>query len=398
MNPGLDHLHPYPFEKLAALKAGIQPPADKQPIDLSIGEPKHATPAFILDTLRDNLPLAARYPVTRGAVELRTSIARWLCRRFSLASNSLDPDRHILPVNGSREALFAFAQCMVNPGDQSTVILPNPFYQIYEGAALLAGARPVYMSCTRDNHFQPDLAQIPESDWRQCKLLYLCTPGNPTGAVIDGARVRALFELSDKYGFVIAADECYSEIYFDEDRPPKGLLQYACEFGRGNYENCMVFHSLSKRSNVPGMRSGFVAGDAKLIADFLRYRTYHGCAMAGYTQQASISAWNDEEHVKHNRALYRNKFNSALEILGAVLDVQMPDAAFYLWPTLPVDDETFTRDLFQQQGVTVLPGRYLSRTINGLNPGENHVRIALVASHHECEQALRRIADQLTHY
>jgi len=398
MNPGLDHLHPYPFEKLAALKAGIEPPADKQPIDLSIGEPKHATPAFILDTLRDNLPLAARYPVTRGAVELRTSIARWLCRRFSLASNSLDPDRHILPVNGSREALFAFAQCIVNPGDQSTVILPNPFYQIYEGAALLAGARPVYMSCTRDNHFQPDLAQIPESDWRQCKLLYLCTPGNPTGAVIDGARVRALFELSDKYGFVIAADECYSEIYFDEVRPPKGLLQYACEFGRGNYENCMVFHSLSKRSNVPGMRSGFVAGDPKLIAAFLRYRTYHGCAMAGYTQQASISAWNDEEHVKHNRALYRNKFNSALEILGAGLDVQMPDAAFYLWPTLPVDDETFTRDLFQQQGVTVLPGRYLSRTINGLNPGENHVRIALVASQHECEQALRRIADQLTHY
>lgn len=398
MNPGLDHLHPYPFEKLAALKAGIEPPADKQPIDLSIGEPKHATPAFILDTLRDNLPLAARYPVTRGAVELRASIARWLCRRFSLASNSLDPDRHILPVNGSREALFAFAQCIVNPGDQSTVILPNPFYQIYEGAALLAGARPVYMSCTRDNHFQPDLAQIPESDWRQCALVYLCSPGNPTGAVIDEARIRALFELSDKYGFVIAADECYSEIYFDEVRPPKGLLQYASEFGRDNYENCMVFHSLSKRSNVPGMRSGFVAGDPKLIAAFLRYRTYHGCAMAGYTQQASISAWNDEEHVKHNRALYRDKFNSALEILGAVLDVQMPDAAFYLWPTLPVDDETFTRDLYQQQGVTVLPGRYLSRTINGLNPGENHVRIALVASHHECELALRRIADQLTHY
>lgn len=398
MNPGLDHLHPYPFEKLAALKSGCRPPENLEHISLSIGEPKHATPGFILDTLRNNLKLAANYPTTRGSDELRQAIAQWLCRRFSLVSASIDPDCHILPVNGTREALFAFAQCIVDRTDNPTVILPNPFYQIYEGAALLAGAEPVYINCLPENKFAPDWSQVSEREWQRCNLLYLCSPGNPTGAVMDAAQAAQLFELADKYDFCIAADECYSEIYFDEDCPPKGLLQYAAEQGRENHERCVVFHSLSKRSNVPGMRSGFVAGDAGLIAAFLRYRTYHGCAMSGYTQQASIAAWNDEEHVRENRDLYRAKFDSALEVLRPVLNVSMPDAAFYLWPELPVDDETFTRDLFEHQHVTVLPGRYLSRTINGLNPGEHHVRIALVAARQECDQALQRVAEQLKKY
>jgi len=398
MNPGLELLHPYPFEKLAALKQECSMPEGLSHINLSIGEPRHPTPDFILESLHDHLQLAACYPATRGVEELRESIKLWLCRRFSLPLDSISTEQHILPVNGTREALFAFAQCVLSAQENQSVILPNPFYQIYEGAALLAGAEPVYMSCTRENNFQPDLSEITTRDWERCKLLYLCTPGNPTGAVIEESLVRELFELADKHDFIIAADECYSEIYFDESSPPKGLLQYATEQGRADYKRCIVFHSLSKRSNVPGIRSGFVAGEAGLIREFLRYRTYHGCAMAGYTQQASIAAWNDEDHVIKNRTKYRDKFTTALAILKPVLDVEMPDAAFYLWPALPVDDECFARELFEQQHVTVLPGSYLSRTINNKNPGSFHVRIALVASQEQCDEAARRIAEQISYY
>ncbi len=398
MNPGLRHLQPYPFEKLARLKADAAVSTDRPHIDLSIGEPKHPTPAFVLEALREHLDLAARYPLTRGMDELRESIRQWLCRRFALPQDSLDPNRHILPVNGTREALFAFAQCVISAGDRQCVMMPNPFYQIYEGAALLAGAEPVYMKCTRDNDFQPDLSGVRDTDWKRCRLVYLCAPGNPTGAILRESLVKDLFELADRHDFIIAADECYSEIYFDESRPPKGLLQYAVENGRNAYERCMVFHSLSKRSSVPGIRSGFVAGDAELIREFLRYRTYHGCAMAGYTQRASIAAWNDEAHVIENRKMYRDKFEAALAILQPALAVEAPEAAFYLWPELPVDDTEFARDLFQQQNVTVLPGSYLSRTISGENPGERRVRIALVASRQECIEAAGRISDQISTY
>lgn len=398
MNPGLQHLHPYPFEKLARLKAACHHPANKQHINLSIGEPKHDTPEFILKELEKHLSLAASYPTTRGSDELRDTIKQWLCRRFCLSENTIDSEKQILPVNGTREALFAFAQCVVTRTDNQCVIMPNPFYQIYEGAALLAGAEPVYMSCTDASGLQPNLDDISEADWRRCGLLYLCSPGNPTGAVIDSDRIRTLLELADKYDFIIAADECYSEIYFDESQSPKGLLQYAAEMGRDNYKRCIVFHSLSKRSNVPGIRSGFVAGDADLIESFFRYRTYHGCAMAGYTQQASIAAWSDEQHVIDNRTQYREKFDNVLSILDSSLDIKRPEAAFYLWPELPVDDVRFSRDLFEQQHVTVLPGSYLSRTINDKNPGNNRVRIALVASQQECNEAANRIVEQLSNY
>ncbi|MCG8324367.1 MAG: succinyldiaminopimelate transaminase [Thiotrichales bacterium] len=398
MNPGLGQLHPYPFEKLATLKAGGTGAANQSHIDLSIGEPKHKTPQFILDELNRHLHLCAGYPKTRGTDALRDSIRQWLCRRFQLPDDSIDAEQHILPVNGTREALFAFAQCVIAAGENQAVILPNPFYQIYEGATLLAGAEPVYLACLRENNFQPDLADLGKTDLNRCRLMYLCTPGNPTGAVIEGSIIRELLEMADRHDFILAADECYSEIYTDEDSPPKGLLQYAMELGRTGFERCIVFHSLSKRSNVPGMRSGFVAGDAGLIRDFLRYRTYHGCAMAGYTQQASLLAWSDEEHVIENRRLYREKFDSALGILQPVLEVDRPDAGFYLWPELPVDDEQFSRDLYTQKNVTLLPGVYLSRTINGKNPGSRHVRIALVASRAECDDAARRMVELLSNY
>lgn len=391
MNPNLDRLQPYPFEKLAALKAGVMPPADKSHIALSIGEPKHSTPSFISEAIISHLHTLANYPLTRGSDELREAIIGWLNRRFELAEGLLDATRHVLPVNGTREALFAFAQAVVTPGENARVMMPNPFYQIYEGAALLAGATPYFLNTTAGNNFLPDFDAVSAGDWNNCQLLYLCSPGNPTGAVADAATLGRLLELADKHDFIIASDECYSEIYFDEARPPLGLLQVAAQLGRTDFSRCVVFHSLSKRSNAPGLRSGFVAGDEKIIKEFLKYRTYHGCAMPPATQAASITAWNDEAHVEQNRALYREKFAAVLEILNPVLDVQMPDAAFYLWAKVPDSDTEFTRGLFESQNVTVLPGSYLSRDTGAGNPGAGYIRMALVAPLDECLDAAHRI-------
>ena len=391
MNPHLSQLHPYPFERLAKLFDGITAPARLQPISLSIGEPRHPTPGFITEALITHLHGLSRYPVTRGTGELRTAIADWCRTRFSLPANSLDPDTQVLPVNGTREALFAFAQCIVDPASAPVVLMPNPFYQIYEGAALLSGAEPRFMNTTRENGYRPDFEAVPESVWRRCQLVYICTPGNPTGAVMGTRELQRLIELADQYDFVIASDECYSEIYPESASPPAGLLQAAAALGRNDFSRCMVFHSLSKRSNAPGLRSGFVAGDADLVAPFLRYRTYHGCAMPPATQAASVSAWRDEAHVAENRTLYTQKFAAVLDILSPVLDVRMPDAGFYLWPQTPVDDAEFARGLQAQQHVTVLPGSYLSRSAAGRNPGRNHVRMALVAPIEDCIEAAGRI-------
>lgn len=391
MNHQLDKLHPYPFEKLNKLKTGITPPASLSHIALSIGEPKHESPAFVRDELVNQLTTLSSYPLTRGLPELRQAICQWLTSRFSLKENSLDAEQHVLPVNGTREALFAFAQAMVDSSENPLVMMPNPFYQIYEGAALLAGAEPCYLNTIAENGFIPDFDGVSEATWQRCQLLYICSPGNPTGAVIGMDTLTQLIELAVKYDFIIASDECYSEIYQDENNPPVGLLQAANKMGNHEYKRCVVFHSLSKRSNLPGLRSGFVAGDAEIIAKFLKYRTYHGCAMPVHHQYASIKAWNDEQHVKDNRDLYQQKFNAVLDILSPVLDVQMPEASFYLWPETPVDDETFTRELFARQNVTVLPGRYLSRDAEGNNPGENRVRMALVAPLDECIEAAQRV-------
>ncbi|MDT8385776.1 MAG: succinyldiaminopimelate transaminase [Gammaproteobacteria bacterium] len=400
MNPDLNRLHPYPFEKLRVLKDGILPPADKSPIALSIGEPKHAAPDFVVAELTAQLRGLEHYPLTKGSLALRQSIARWLAQRFDIAPPLLDPERHILPVNGTREALFAFAQAVVDRRRDALVAMPNPFYQIYEGAAFLAGAEPWFLNTLQATGFVPDFDTVPTEVWRRCQLIYLCSPGNPTGAVIGEAALRQLIALADEHDFIIAADECYSEIYFDEAAPPVGLLQVAASIGRDDFSRCVVFHSLSKRSNLPGLRSGFVAGDAAILEKFLLYRTYHGCAMPGPTQAASIKAWDDEQHVADNRARYRAKFDAVLEILSPVLDVQRPDAGFYLWPKTPgregMTDESFARDLFAQQNVTVVPGRYLSRdaqTPDGrtINPGENRLRMALVAPLEECIDAAQRI-------
>ncbi|MCG6936462.1 MAG: succinyldiaminopimelate transaminase [Proteobacteria bacterium] len=395
MNPDLDKLHAYPFERLAALKVGVQPPADRTPISLSIGEPRHSAPDFVLTAMRNALDGLSHYPLTRGEPALREVISQWLTRRFKLPAGSLDPERHVLPVSGTREALFAFAQAVVDRTPQPTVLMPNPFYQIYEGAALLAGAKPVYLNTLADNHFIPDFDAVPAAEWQRCQLLYLCSPGNPTGAVIDTPTLQRLIELAERHDFIIAADECYSEIYFDEQHPPTGLLQAAAAAGHDDYRRCVVFHSLSKRSNLPGLRSGFVAGDASIMQQFLKYRTYHGCAMPLHHQAASIAAWNDEQHVIANRDQYRAKFDAALEILSPVMAVEKPMAGFYLWPQTPEDDTRFARGLFADQNVTVLPGSYLSRTANSINPGQNRVRMALVASQDECADAARRITEYL---
>jgi N-succinyldiaminopimelate aminotransferase len=397
MNPDLDKLQPYPFEKLNALKAGITPP-ELAHIALSIGEPKHATPALIGAALQRGLERGlASYPLTRGVPELRVAICDWLTRRFELPAGSLDPERHALPVNGTREALFAFAQAVIDRSRPARVVSPNPFYQIYEGAALLAGAEPHFISCTAARGYLPDFDAVDTGVWDDCQLLYLCSPGNPTGAVIPQQTLQHLIELAERHDFLIASDECYSEIYFDEDRQPVGLLQAAAAMGNDSYRRCVVFHSLSKRSNAPGLRSGFVAGDADVLADFLRYRTYHGCAMPLQTQQASIAAWQDEDHVRENRQQYRDKFDAVLEALDGCLDVDRPDAGFYLWPRTPVDDETFARELFAKQNVTVLPGSYLSRSVDGINPGAGHVRMALVATRDECVDAAQRIRHHIEH-
>lgn len=390
MNPDLARLQPYPFEKIRVLLDGVKP-ADLPAVSLAIGEPKHPTPAFIHQAVLENLNGLANYPLTKGSVGLREAIAGWLTRRFQLPAGSVDPEQHVIPVNGTREAIFAFAQAVIDRTADAAIVMPNPFYQIYEGAAFLAGAEPVFLPCVEENGFIPDFAAVPASVWQRCQLLYLCSPGNPTGAVIPLATLRQVLELAEQYDFIVASDECYSELYFDETQPPVGLLQAAASMGNTAWQRCVVFHSLSKRSNAPGMRSGFIAGDADVLKQFLLFRTYHGCAMPPPFQIASIAAWNDEAHVQANREQYRQKFAAVMEILAPVLDVKMPDAGFYLWPKTPVDDETFTREVFAQAHVNIVPGSYLSRAVNGVSPGANRVRLALVASLAECVEAAQRI-------
>ena len=390
MNPELNKLHAYPFERLNILKSKVTP-VGKPHIALSIGEPKHQPPTFVIDALISHLHGLANYPLTRGQQGLRQAIADWLCQRFSLPENSVDPEQHVLPVAGTREALFAFAQAVVDREKSPLVLMPNPFYQIYEGAAFLAGAEPCYLNTTEATSFLPELDSIPVDVWRRAQLFYLCTPGNPTGAVAPPEFLQRLIQLADEHDFIIASDECYSELYFDEQAPPPGLLQVAASMGRNDYSRCVVFHSLSKRSNLPGLRSGFVAGDAKVLKQFLLYRTYQGCALPPPTQAASTAAWQDESHVLANRNLYRAKFDAVLKILQPVLEVERPDAGFYLWAKTPIDDKDFAQGLFAQQNVTVLPGSYLSREESGINPGQNRVRMALVSELDECIEAAERI-------
>lgn len=390
MNPLLQSLQPYPFEKIRRLTADLVPPA-LTPISFAIGEPRDPAPAFVLDSLRDNIGKVDAYPNTRGLPALREAICRWLGARFALPANALDPERHVLPVNGTREALFAFAQTIVDGCADALVAMPNPFYQIYEGAALLAGAEPHFINCTPDNGFAPDFDAVPAATWDRCQLLYLCTPGNPTGQVLDRATLGRLIALADKHDFVIASDECYSEIYPDENAPPPGLLQVCAELGRTDFNRCVVFHSLSKRSNLPGLRSGFAAGDAAILGQFFQYRTYHGCAMPLHHQLASIAAWGDEAHVRAGRQRYRQKFEAVMAVLAPVMDVRLPDAGFYLWPRTPLSDEDFCRQLQGSQNVQVVPGSYLARDTTGGNPGANRVRLALVAESDQCLAGARRI-------
>ena len=393
MNPRLDTLAPYPFEKLRALLAsGGTPPDGLRPINLSIGEPKHAAPQCIKDALVRSLDGLSVYPPTKGDPALRRAISQWIARRYGIPAP--DPETQVLPALGSREALFAFAQVVLDPTAQGEIVVcPNPFYQIYEGAALLGGATPYYVNSDPANNFRCDWASVPAAAWARTRLLFVCSPGNPAGNVMSLDDWKLLFELSDRYGFVIASDECYSEIYLDEAAPPLGGLQAASLLGRADFRRLISFSSLSKRSNVPGMRSGFVAGDAALLARFLLYRTYHGSAMSPIVSAASIAAWGDEAHVIDNRRQYREKFAAVLPLLEPVMDVQRPDASFYLWARTPVPDPEFVRDLLTETAVTTLPGSYVGRTVQGVNPGENRVRIALVAPLADCVEAAGRMAD-----
>lgn len=393
VNPLLDKLHPYPFAKLKKLFEGVTPNADYRPISLGIGEPKHETPKLIQQAFVDHLAGLAHYPSTNGGEALRTAIAHWLERRYQLPN--VNPNTQVLPVNGSREALFSFAQSIIDPSDKNALVAcPNPFYQIYEGATLLAGAEPYFLNSVPEKNFASDYASVPAEIWQRVKLLYICSPGNPTGAVASLEDWKTLFALSKQYGFVIASDECYSEIYIG-DTAPLGALEAAQQLGNTNFDRLVVFSSLSKRSNVPGMRSGFVAGDAEILKKYLLYRTYHGCAMSPIIQDASIAAWNDEEHVKQNRALYKTKFEQVTPLLQQVLDVDLPDAGFYLWAKvdklMPISDTEFARQFYAEYNVTVLPGSYLGRVSQGINPGENRIRMALVAEVEECLEAANRI-------
>jgi N-succinyldiaminopimelate aminotransferase len=388
MNPDLDRLQPYPFERLRKLLAPAKPPAQLRHIDLSIGEPKHPTPPFILEALARALPGISAYPATAGTLELRQAIAAWLQRRFDC---SVDPAAQVLPVNGTREALFAVAQTVVDRSRPARVVAPNPFYQIYEGAALLAGATPLFLPTTPDNGFRMQFDVLPAQEWKDVQLVYICSPGNPTGRVVTIDEWKTLFELADRHGFVVAADECYSEIYFDEAHPPLGSLSAARLLGRTDYRRLLSFGSLSKRSSVPGLRSGYVAGDADLVRRFLLYRTYHGNAMSPAIQVASIAAWNDETHVRQNRRLYAAKFEQATPVIARRLPTTKPEAAFYLWAKTPIDEIEYARRLYAECNVTVLPGSFLARESGGTNPGRGYVRIALVAAPDEVAQAAARI-------
>ena len=391
MNPRLDLLHPYPFEKLKALLAQAPATSGKTPINLSIGEPKHAAPQTVKQAIMDNMAGLSEYPPTKGTAALRQTIASWLARRYGIPTPN--PETQVLPVLGSREALFSLAQALIDPISGGYVISPNPFYQIYEGAALLAGAQPYYLNLKAGE--DPDWASVPGDIWSNTRMVFVCSPGNPTGQVMTLDGWRALFDLSAQHNFVIISDECYSEIYPDEDNPPLGGLQAAQLLGVPDYRNLICCSSLSKRSNVPGLRSGFVAGDAKLLAPYLLYRTYHGCAMSPVVSAASIAAWSDETHVLENRALYRAKFEAVVKILGPVMDVQMPDAAFYLWAPTPGSDVDFARDLYAEEAITVLPGSFLARDAHRENPGQGRVRMALVAPLEACVEGAHRIAEFL---
>jgi N-succinyldiaminopimelate aminotransferase len=389
MNPNLNLLQPYPFQRLRELFAGITPNPAYSAINLSIGEPKHATPQLIKDALTQNLAGLATYPTTIGSLALREAISAWIARRYNIAAPN--PETAILPVNGSREALFAFAQVVIDSSKPNPIVIsPNPFYQIYEGAAFLAGATPYFLNTSPENNHAMDFTSVPAEILKRTQLVYVCSPGNPSGKVMSLEQWKTLFELSDKYGFVIAADECYSEIYFDEKTPPLGALQAASLLAR-SHANLIVFGSLSKRSNVPGMRSGFVAGDEKIIEKFTLYRTYHGCAMSPTVQAASIAAWNDEAHVIENRRLYAQKFNAVTPMLAKVLEVEMPDAAFYLWARSQESDTELAIKLYRDLNITVLPGSFLARKAHGINPGQNFIRMALVASYEECIEAATRM-------
>ncbi|MBF4490806.1 MULTISPECIES: succinyldiaminopimelate transaminase [unclassified Psychrobacter] len=398
MNHNLTSLHPYPFAKMATLLANSTPAHNHSAIKLGIGEPKHEPPEFVLDVLRENLDKISRYPTTNGTFELRQTIAHWLEKRFFL--NHVDANTEVLPVMGTREAIFSFVQAVVdhdvaNPESSlsPTVVMPNPFYQIYEGAAILAQATPYFVPCTLDDDFKGDYRAVPKEVWMRTQLLFVCSPNNPTGSVMTMDDWEYLIRLSDQYDFIIASDECYSELYFDT--VPIGLLQACAAFGRHDFKNCVVFHSLSKRSNLPGLRSGFVAGDAKILQAYLQYRTYQGCAMPIPHQLASIAAWQDEKHVEHNRALYQEKFALWMSELGELLELRMPEAGFYFWIKAPKqfdgDDELFVKALYEQANIHALAGRYLSREVNGKNPGQGYVRIALVASVDESREAISRI-------
>jgi N-succinyldiaminopimelate aminotransferase len=392
MNPHIEQLLPYPFERLNALKSGITPDPAYPAVMLSIGEPKHPPPDFVVslltnaDRLRTDL---AAYPATRGSDDLRRAIAGWLQRRFGV---SADPETQILPVSGTREALFSFAQATLSGYPGSLAVLPNPFYQIYEGAALLRGANIHFVNCGPETDYQPDYRAVPSAVWERCELLTICSPGNPTGRTLPLQELTWLIDQADRYDFIIAADECYSEIYSDEAAPPAGLLEAAAQTGRHAYQRCVVFHSLSKRSNLPGLRSGFVAGDARVLADYFKYRTYHGCAMPNHVQAASAAAWDDEEHVIANRAEYRRKFASVTRVLHDVLPLNTPQGGFYHWVATPEDDQIFAQQLFAARNITVLPGSFLARESQGRNPGRNHVRIAWVAPAEQCVAAAEQIA------
>ncbi len=413
MNCGLALCHPYSFEKLAQLKHGIVAPKDKPHIAMSIGEPAHPTPQFIQDALFEHINGLGTYPTTKGILSLRQAVARWLSKRFNIPPDAIDPETQVLPVSGTREALFSIAQCVINPASKPVVVMPNPFYQIYEGAALLAGAEPYFLNTTEETGYLPDFDAVPEAIWQRCQLIYICSPGNPSGAVLPQAQMEKLINLAERYDFIIASDECYSELYDDEDNPPVGLLQIAYTMGNTAFKRCLVFHSLSKRSNAPGLRSGFVAGDADILKSYFQYRTYQGSAMPLPTQQASILAWQDEAHVIENRQLYRAKFAAFIDILSNVCDITKPEASFYIWlkTSLPDDfqglrkydklpgataAEEFAQQLFAKENITVLPGSYLSRDFAGINPGQNHVRIALVAPLAECVEAAHRIKNFIT--
>jgi N-succinyldiaminopimelate aminotransferase len=396
MNPDLKKTQPYPFERLATLKAGVTPPTHLLHIALSIGEPKHAPPPFVLEVIKHSLAGYSAYPTTAGNDELRDTCARWLERRFGLGADAVHR-ANVLPVSGTREALFAFAQAAIDRSATGSsgaplVAMPNPFYQIYEGAALLAGAEPYFIETPASNNFLPDLEAVPASVWDRVQLLYLCSPGNPGGAVMNIEAWRRVLALAERHDFLVASDECYTELYPDESNPPPSLLSAAIADGRSGFERCVVFHSLSKRSSLPGLRSGFVAGDASLLESFLRYRTYHGCSLPLPTQAASIAAWRDEAHVIENRRLYREKFAKVMPLLAPHLDFTAPEGGFYLWADTRDDDEVFVRELFARENVTVVPGSYLARTVEGRNPGAGRLRISLVASVDECVEAATRIA------